>query len=162
MLHYLSVAISLLLAVPTYGISLVLLFLVVKHLNKLGARLVINAIYRSLQEGQVVEIPHRNYMTIRKAYQLLGAEGVEEQFFAGLRLKSFTGVVHHHRHPYPIVTHIQVAHLPGPAMVSIAAEDLSLREGGEELINALLDSVTKAPISATSPQPAQGGPPRAM
>lgn len=95
MYFLLSLFAAIVLAIPTYGASLLVFFLVKNWFDTKAANHILNVISRSVKTEESQELYHINKAAIRKAFTMLSAKYEEE---TSHRLTFFSGMVKHPMH----------------------------------------------------------------
>ena len=86
---------SILLAIPTYGISIIV-FLVLKNwADNVAAKAILNSAITSLTTGEAVLLYHVNKAAIRKVFNAIGLEPCVEEVVDQDASTSFSGPVNH-------------------------------------------------------------------
>ena len=89
-------AISLVLAIPTFGISLLLFFLTKNWFDKLAARAILNSAMTSLRTGEPQFLYHINQGGIRKVFDAFTIDAdYDKKYYEEERATSYTGTINH-------------------------------------------------------------------
>ena len=140
MFHLLMLVLAIALAIPTFGISLVVFFIVANWLTKTAAKPIMVAMYTSYKTDSEITLPHRSFATIRKAFRLLNVQDYEEESYPGMGLKTFVGSVQHPMHHNPLFVQIHCQRVPGEqTYITIGSKDV--RAGAQEWLDELTKDI---------------------
>jgi len=137
MIYIIFAVLAVIFAIPTWGLSLVAFWLFNKFLNKAQAKPIMVAMYSSYKLGEEITLPRTSHSAVRTAFKLLNVTDYEEQYFSGMRLRTFTGYVHHPMHPSRLLVQVHSQHMPdGKSFMVVGSSDTSAE--AKEWLNELL------------------------
>lgn len=86
---------AIVLAIPTFGISLLVFFYVKNWCDKTAAKAILNACVSSLREGVVIDLFHVNRGAIKKVFEWLSVEGYARADSENLKRSVYEGYIDH-------------------------------------------------------------------
>jgi len=110
MYYLIFLLVSILLAIPTYGVSLIIFFVLKDWVDKKAANLILNSALTSLRTGEVQFLYHVNQGAIKKVFDAFSITTCSTEYIEDEMATSFTA---HIKHPgYKGVMILNVMYTP--------------------------------------------------
>lgn len=103
---------ALALAIPTFGFSIIAFLFYHNYEARRNSKAVIRAMALSAARGEPVEMSYIGRGAIKKAFEALHSEDLEEDLYPSSRLTTYCGTVYHPHYSLPLFAQVHVRRVP--------------------------------------------------